>query len=324
MSKDQINKSDFDNIFSTELYFLSHAEEIFERSGEITREELLTEFNNITENYANLLKQTKKLIKIGDSTQRKLRNAQQKLQEQNERINAQNDQLRQLNATKDKFFSIISHDLRNPITSVLMMAEILKYSTDKMSPEEVNQKIDVIIDAIKRLFDLFENLLRWSKTQTGKIKYNPELANLNAIVKKIFNLLSFHAESKNIRLTSDMPEESTVFADKNMLETVLRNLTSNAVKFTKNGGEVSISAEISDNNVLISVKDNGIGISASDMEKLFRIEGNFKTRGTANEQGSGLGLILCKEFIEIHGGRIWAESHYGKGSEFKFTIPLIK
>jgi two-component system, sensor histidine kinase and response regulator len=322
MSKEQIKKADFDNIFSTELYFLSHAEDITELADTITREEILEEFNKLTQNYANLLKQTKKLIKIGDSTQRKLRNAQVKLEEQNAMINAQYQKLRELNATKDKFFTIISHDIRNPITSILMMAEILRYSSDRLTKEELGDKIGSIVEAIKRVFALFDNLLRWSRSQTGSISFIPESIQLSVLIDKVITLLDVELTNKNIRFISRIPESLYLFGDRNMLETVFRNLISNAIKFTFSKGEIIVFTESINNDATIVVRDSGTGISHEDIKKLFKIDENFKSKGTSNEMGSGLGLILCKEFIEKHGGQIWVESTPGKGSDFKFTIPV--
>ncbi len=321
MSKEQIKKADFDNIFSTELYFLSHAEDIAEIADTLSREDILNEFNKLTQNYANLLKQTKKLIKIGDSSQRKLRNAQLKLEDQNAMINAQYMKLRELNATKDKFFTIISHDIRNPITSILMMAEILRYSSDKLSKEELADKIGSIIDAIKRVFTLFENLLRWAMTQTGSISFIPEHINLSQLIDKVATLLDVEMTNKNIRFKPSVDSAIMVFGDRNMLETVFRNLITNSIKFSNSNGTIAVNATVNGKETIVSVKDSGIGINKDDVKKLFRIDENFKTKGTANESGSGLGLILCKEFIEKHGGQIWVESVPGKGSEFKFSIP---
>lgn len=323
MSKEQIKKADFDNIFSTELYFLSHAEDIAEMADTLTREDILSEFNKLTQNYANLLKQTKKLIKIGDSSQRKLRNAQMKLEEQNAMINAQYQKLRELNATKDKFFTIISHDIRNPITSILMMAEILRYSTERISKEELTEKIGSIIEAIKRVFSLFDNLLRWARTQTGSISFIPENIELSALIDKVITLLDVELTNKNIKFHSGVNSNIIVFGDRNMLETIFRNLISNAIKFTGSSGSINVLAELNNSEAIITIRDTGLGISREDIKKLFRIDENFKTKGTANEVGSGLGLILCKEFIEKHGGQIWVESVQGKGSDFKFSIPVV-
>ncbi len=322
MSKDQIKKADFDNIFSTELYFLNHAEEIADKADIISREELLEEFNKLTQNYANLLKQTKKLIKIGDSTQRKLRNAHVKLEDQNAMINAQYQKLRELNATKDKFFTIISHDIRNPITSILMMAEILKYSSDRLSKEELGDKIGSIIEAIKRVFALFDNLLRWSRSQTGSISFIPENIVLSTLVDKVSTLLDMELSNKSIRFSTAIPDDLVVFGDRNMLETVFRNLISNSIKFSHINGEIKVLTEVQNKEAVVTIRDNGVGINKDDIKKLFRIDENYKTKGTANEMGSGLGLLLCKEFVEKHGGQVWVESVEGKGSDFKFTVPI--
>jgi signal transduction histidine kinase len=176
------------------------------------------------------------------------------------------------------------------------------------------------ISAVQTL-RLLENLLEWAKSQTGKILFNPIPINLSELFNEEFIMLNDMSTGKNIELKSSFPDDLTVIADKNMLKTILRNLISNAIKFTHKNGKVEVKAIIDNKQVEISVSDSGIGMTKETMAKLFRIDANLVTRGTENEKGTGLGLFLCKEFVEKHGGKIWVESESGKGSVFKFVLP---
>jgi signal transduction histidine kinase/FixJ family two-component response regulator len=230
--------------------------------------------------------------------------------------------LKSLNAMKDKFFGIIAHDLRNPFSILLGSSELLMNYTERLNIGDI-QKISLsIYNSAKNGFTLLENLLEWSRSQTGSLKFNPEKVNIRELVE--FNIASMkvYIENKKIALESDITEEFEVKADRNMINTVMRNLLNNAVKFTHINGRIMVSASKQDNNLVLSVKDTGIGISAANIEKLFRIDTHFTNTGTAQERGTGLGLLLCKEFVEKHGGEIWVESLEGQGSEFKFSIPV--
>lgn len=169
--------------------------------------------------------------------------------------------------------------------------------------------------------DLLTNLLEWSRSQTGRIEFSPEYIEMVSLVNEITELLGDSVRQKSITILSKLPRNVLAFADKAMISTVLRNLVSNAIKFTHPEGQITFSVEFKPEGLLFSVSDNGIGIKEETLGKLFRIEETYSTRGTQNERGTGLGLILCKEFVEKHGGRIWAESELGKGSRFCFTIP---
>ena len=162
----------------------------------------------------------------------------------------------------------------------------------------------------------------WARTQQGKIPYKPQILSFRDICINIFEILSPNANAKNITINYSAPDEINIFADIDMLKTVLRNLVSNAIKFTNNGGVININAVENSGNVTISVSDNGIGINPDNLAKLFDITEVITTKGTAKETGTGLGLLICKEFVEKHGGEIWVESEVGKGSDFKFTLPI--
>jgi PAS domain S-box-containing protein len=231
-------------------------------------------------------------------------------------------QLKELNATKDKFFNIIAHDLKNPFTSLLGSSELLYNNINKMSPENIKKLSLILNDSAKGGYAILLNLLDWSRSQTGILKYKPEKINLKNLIDENISNLQLSAANKEIRLFSETKDNLFVIADKNMINTLLRNLLNNAVKFTHRNGKVVMGAVTDSGNVIISVKDTGIGISEDRIEKLFRIDTKHSMPGTENEQGTGLGLKLCQEFVDKMGGKIWVESIENKGSTFKFSIPV--
>jgi len=234
--------------------------------------------------------------------------------------------LRESNKTKDKFFSIIAHDLRSPFNSMLGFTELLNEGFNDYSDEQKRKFIAIIYDGLQNTLKLLDNLLYWARSQKGTIAYNPEMINLFLITKEISKLLTQSFENKSIKLINQIALNSYVFADRDMLATIIRNLLSNALKFTNKHGEITIktfsySDEKQNQFVGISVSDTGVGITAKAQSTLFDIGENISTAGTEDEKGTGLGLILCKEFVEKHGGKIWVESEVGKGSSFFFTVP---
>lgn len=234
-----------------------------------------------------------------------------------------NKKLEELNATKDKFFSIIAHDLRNPFNGLQALSMLLVKHYDEYDKKQALEILDLINQSAEKGVRLLENLLEWSRAQTGKIEYSPESFKLADIVSDTLSLMGNQALKKRITLHSHIHHELTVFADRNMIFTALRNLISNAIKFTFSRGEVHVKAEPEDENFIkVIVSDNGMGIIKESQELLFKLGRNFSAKGTANESGTGLGLILCKDFVEKNGGRIWVESVYEKGSDFIFTVPL--
>ena len=230
--------------------------------------------------------------------------------------------LKESNKTKDKFFSIIAHDLKSPFQSMLGFSEMLDNKFDKFDSKKRKQFIGIIHQGLQDTYKLLENLLCWSRSQSGLIDFNPEKINLYLISKEACELLNLSAENKSIKLINKIPERIYIESDIDMLSTVIRNLISNAIKFTPKGGQISIETEIIQHFIKISVKDTGVGISKEIQSKLFDITKNTSTPGTENERGTGLGLIICKEFVEKHGGKICIESEIGKGSTFSFTIPF--
>ena len=239
----------------------------------------------------------------------------------NERLLQAQEELRQLNASKDKFFSIIAHDLRGPFSGFLGLSELLAEEYKELEPVEISQIAESMNKAAKRLFSFLENLLEWSRTQMGRMEYNPTKLDIFETAIRIIGLFTANADEKGISLESKIEKNTFVVADNNMLNTIVRNLVSNALKFTHSGGKITISAdEISDNEIMISVSDTGIGIKAEDIQKIFKIDSKFTTPGTSNEQGTGLGLILCKELVAKNGGELFIESAVGKGTKFYFNL----
>lgn len=249
-----------------------------------------------------------------DITERKL--AEQKIQKINE-------ELKELNATKDTFFSIIAHDLKSPFQGLLGYSQILSTEYSTLNEEEKLFFIQSIYDLSKSAFTLLENLLIWSRIQTGKIVFNPDVFNLQEEIMPTVEMLMQVASNKNILVECQIHGKTLVQADKNMIQTVVRNLVSNAIKFTNPDGKVIISLRQNGKFIEVSVEDTGVGIRKENLDKIFKSGAVVSTKGTANEEGTGLGLILCAEMIKMHGGKIWAESKLGKGSKFIFQIPSI-
>lgn len=233
--------------------------------------------------------------------------------------------LRELNDNKDKFFSIIAHDLKSPFTSLLGYSELLVSEFDSFTPMEVKNSVNIMNKSIRKIFSLIENLLQWSRIQSGKIEYLPQIINLHELVDNTIMLLEVNAISKNIKLFNEICRPVRIYADQNMISSVLQNLISNSIKFTGQGGQVRIYSEKAEAGfVKINVADNGIGIEQDAIEKLFKIEVHHSTLGTNEEKGTGLGLILCKELIEKNGGHIQVSSRKGEGSVFSFLLPEIQ
>jgi signal transduction histidine kinase len=230
----------------------------------------------------------------------------------------------QLNADKDLFISVLAHDLRSPFTALLGLSELLLENIRKYNIDEIETVVHHFKNSAQDTYTLLDSLLKWIRAQSGKIPFKPQNLSFAEICKDILKTLKINADLKNISVSISGIEGITVFADEDMLKTVMRNLVSNAIKFTNNGGAISIHTEENSGNIVISVSDNGIGIIPDKLTKLFDISQiQIKTTGTAEETGTGFGLLLCKEFIEKHSGKIWVESEAGKGSEFKFSLPII-
>lgn len=235
-----------------------------------------------------------------------------------------NEQLKLTNITKDKFFSIIAHDLKNPFSALMGYTSIITEDIDTIGKDELLKYVGNMERTVKNAYSLLENLLQWSRSQTGRLDFHPFEIDLYLIAIRNIGLLTSAADNKQIALVNNIKKGTEVYVDENMISTVIRNLLSNAIKFSHKGGEVILDMEEKNGEVLVSVKDNGVGISKEDRDKLFRIDVSLSTVGTAEEKGTGLGLILCKEFVEKHNGEIRVDSEPGKGSTFSFIIPKSK
>lgn len=245
----------------------------------------------------------------------------QLLEEKNRQIEQSEQELRLLNASKNKFFSIIAHDLKNPFHTILGYSYLLSKDYERFTEEERRKFASDIHRSTNNIFKLLQNLLEWSKAQTGRLKFMPAEIEFSRILENSLSVLRSLAEQKKIQLTLSFSDDLMIFADPQMIETVLRNLINNAIKFTPENGLIEIIVEQIENEVRINVSDSGVGISEEDIQNLFRIDSKVKRKGTNDEDGSGLGLILCKEFVEKNNGALWVESIPGKGSEFYFTVP---
>jgi signal transduction histidine kinase len=232
------------------------------------------------------------------------------------------DMLVQTNADKDRFISILSHDLKSPFNTLLGFSGVLVEDLNKLSLAQIEEIAIDINKSAKTTYNLLEELLVWARALQNKIPFKPQNLNLLNVCNDSVEVMEPNASSKNIKINCTVDSGINIFADGDMIKVILRNLLSNAIKFTNNNGNIFIDAISNHEDVIISVSENGIGITPENMSMLFNISQVLSTAGTANEQGTGLGLLLCKEFVEKHGGRIWAESELGKGSKFSFTLPV--
>lgn len=244
--------------------------------------------------------------------------------ENEEYIKKINEELENATKNKDKFFSIISHDLRSPLSGIMTLMDIMVTDYDTLKEDEKKEIIAEAVITSRNTFTLMENLLEWSRMQTGNMNFEPQNITLSFIAIGVRNLFKLKLKEKSLSLDFDIESESFVFADMQMTETVFRNLISNAIKFTPQFGLILITFENLDNEVLIKIKDTGVGMDEKQTSNLFRLDQTNSSVGTAGERGTGLGLILCKELIEKQGGRIWIESEIGSGSTFFFTLPKAK
>ena len=238
----------------------------------------------------------------------------------NDALTARNEELLEIIASRDKFISIIAHDIKNPFTALLGFSEFLFKNIDNVDKEEIEEIARAMFQSSRLIFSFLENLLQWARLRTDRIEFNPVMVDLYAVTEGITELLTDNAQLKDISLNNAIPEGTWVFADEPSISTVLRNLISNAIKFSRKGGKVTVSSQVKDDLVHVQVSDTGVGMRQEDVAKVFRIDKSHTTVGTNNERGTGLGLKLCKEFVERNGGTIWVESTLNKGSNFTFTL----
>lgn len=231
-------------------------------------------------------------------------------------------EIEQINKEKDKFFSIIAHDLRSPFNAIVGFSQLLMDQVKSQNLEGIEEYAGIILRSSELVLGLQSNLLEWAQSQTGRIEFNPIYFEIDKLINDVAFLFDDIASKKSITLNLELIQNESIYADKAMIGTVLRNLISNSIKYTKPGGAITVSAISVEGSMNISVSDSGIGIPQTAIDNLFRIDKNQSTPGTQDELGTGLGLILCKEFVEIHGGVIGVESEVSKGSTFTFTLPV--
>ena len=237
-------------------------------------------------------------------------------------IIALNQKVMKDSVEKDKFFSIISHDLMNPFNALLGFSNILKDAVKENDQKEIEECSTIVHQSATRISNLLQNLLVWSRMHNGKIQFSPKSARIEELISNTMMVLSPVAQNKQIKLDWSVDGDITAKLDTNMIGSVLQNLVTNAIKFTEKGGEVRVSAFIESENLNIEVADTGVGMTDEQIQKLFRLDKTASSRGTDDEVGTGLGLIISKEFVEMHCGKIWVESTLGKGSKFCFRIPI--
>lgn len=242
----------------------------------------------------------------------------------NEKLEKSEEDLLRMVQTKDKLFSIIAHDLRNPFTALTGLTDILQRNSHSIDPHEIAEYAAMINDSSHKLLSLIENLLQWTKSQTGRLNLVPREISLKSLTDEVLKIYLTQADSKEIRLNNDIADNISVFADYETLSVIIRNLVSNGIKYTEKGGDVTLSAYQINENTVFKVSDTGIGMGTGILGRLFKIENGFTTEGTNHEAGTGLGLIICKEFIECNGGTIGVESSIGKGTTFTVTLPAVK
>ncbi len=326
MSEKTKNKNSQADIFKKECETLEHAREIQENQ-DISKEKLQKEYKHLGQKFDKLLKEMMKITRIGDANYRKLMSAKDRIREQNDELETLNKELRDANAVKDRLYSIIAHDLRDPFQILLITTEVLNNDYLDMEGEELEKYIKGIYKTTINLAALLENLLQWARSQHGEIECKPRKIDLHSLAAEYIEYFGGNAQSKNITLLSKIPANCFACADENMIKCVLRNLISNAVKFTNPGGKVTVTAEEKDDFIVISVSDTGVGIPEAKLPGLFKLGESvekvekYSTPGTAREKGTGLGLMLCKEFVEKNGGTIHVTSRVGQGSSFEFSLP---
>ena len=269
-------------------------------------------------------KQKEELQRIIDEARAELQNQNKALLEQQDKIAIQNKNLEELNSTKDRFFSILAHDIKGPLNSLTAFLSIMTNHLDDMTKDDIMFMSSSLNKSVKNLYSLLENVLSWSRSQMGVIEFKDTNISVREVLVNNIQLLDITAKNKEIELTMEVKKDIWVRADINSINTVIRNLVSNSLKFTPAKGQVKLLAKVVDNFAEITVSDTGVGIPQAVQDRIFQIDKRISTKGTENETGTGLGLILCKEFVEKNGGTIRIESEEGKGSKFIFTVPLAQ
>ena len=298
-------------------HFLSKVQEIYSNDEEVTTDFVTFKDGKIYERYSQSQvfdgKSVGRVWSFRDITEQK---------KTLKALHQSETRFRELNATKDKFFSIIAHDLKSPFNGILGFSNLLTDQIRAKDYDGIEEYAEIIQYSSQKAIDLLMNLMEWSRSQSGRMDFHPEMIEIDTLIGEVYELSNIAAIQKSIQFTVVQTHPMMVQLDKEMISSVLRNLISNAIKFTHPGGKIELKAEQTEQDLLITISDNGIGIEQKELGKLFRIDESYSIPGTHNEKGTGLGLVLCKEFIDKHKGTIWAESETGLGSKFCFKIPL--
>lgn len=316
LSNDKTSKSMFQN----ELDVVKKTQNVQNKPG-ITKKQLQKEYQFLSQKYEKLVKEMIKITRVGDMHYKKLMEANDQIHEQKKILEELTQQLLEANAAKDKFYSIVAHDLRNPLQVLLFSAEFMVDEYQHLGEEAIKKFIKQVNHTAQNMSNLLENLLQWARFQYGELGCHPEKIDLFVLATENIQYFIGNAEKKNINISMEIQENTWVYADENMIKSVLRNLVNNSVKFTHPGGKIKIFSKKEGNFIITSVQDTGIGIPKEKLDYLFQNGQRVSTQGTAEEKGSSLGLLICKEFIEKNGGEIQAKSEPGKGSTFEFSLP---
>jgi len=271
-------------------------------------------------NNSELIMQNKIMFQLNEE----INNLQRRLIKKTHHLEEALLELKKVNADKDRFLKIISHDLKNPFNTLLGFSQLLLKNIHKYDKEKIEKQLKIISEAMSKTYVLLDDLVIWSKSQSGKLPFNPQKYSFDRICHEVIHSIEGSASYKNISIQLQENESTILFVDYNMLKTILRNLISNAIKFTNPNGFIKIYSENKKNESIITILDNGIGIAEDKIKKLWQDSEEHTSLGTNKEKGTGLGLKICKEFVEKNGGKIWVESEIGKGSKFKFSIPTPK
>jgi signal transduction histidine kinase len=316
ISNDKTSKTMFQN----ELDVVKKTQAVQNKAG-ITKKQLQKEYQFLSVKYEKLVKEMIKITRIGDMHYKKLMEANDQIQEHKKILEELTQQLLEANAAKDRFYSIIAHDLRNPLQVLLFSAEFMADEYQQLGEEGIEKFIKQVNHTAQNMSTLLENLLQWARFQYGELECRPEEIDLFVLANENIQYFIGNAEKKNINIFMGVPENTWVYADENMIKSVLRNLVNNSVKFTHPGGKIKIFSKEEEDFIITSVQDTGIGMPKEKLDVLFQSGKHVSTQGTAEETGSNLGLLICKEFVEKNGGEIRVKSEPGKGSTFEFTLP---
>ncbi len=318
--KDTSNDKTRKCMFQSELDVVKKTQKVQNNPG-LAKKQLQNEYQFLSTKYEKLVKEMIKITRVGDRHYKKLMEAKDQIQEHKKILEELTQQLLEANAAKDRFYSIIAHDLRNPLQVLLFSAELMASECEKPEEDAIKKFIKQVNHTTQNMANLLENLLQWARFQYGELDCCPGKIDLFVLAQENIQFFVENAEKKNIVITMEIPGNTWVYADENMIKSVLRNLVNNSVKFTHPGGKIKIFSKKEGDFIITEVQDTGIGIPKEKLDSLFQTGQHTSTRGTAQEKGSRLGLLICKEFVEKNGGEIRAKSEPGQGSTFEFSLP---